>query len=71
MPQFSYRDVIKRLKKCDFYLHRQGVGSHEIWKNQEGIRLIIPNHKVIPNGTVHQIAKDAGFKNLKAFEQFK
>jgi predicted RNA binding protein YcfA (HicA-like mRNA interferase family) len=71
MPQFSYRDIIKRLKKSGFCFKRSAKGSHKIWINEVGQQITVPNHKVIATGTALNIAKDAGFKNLKDFENFK
>ncbi|MEQ8335835.1 MAG: type II toxin-antitoxin system HicA family toxin [Cyclobacteriaceae bacterium] len=31
---FSYREIVKRLKKFGFSFYRQAAGSHEIWRNE-------------------------------------
>ena len=73
MPQFSYREVAKRLKKAGFVLDRYAKGSHEIWFNESnGKVVLVPHHanKSLATGTVLNIAKTAGFKNLKEFQDF-
>ncbi|MGI8556668.1 MAG: type II toxin-antitoxin system HicA family toxin [Pyrinomonadaceae bacterium] len=59
---FSYRDVIKKLKKFGFEFYRQAAGSHEIWFNSETARFTtIPNHSGdMPEGTLRAILKQAG-----------
>lgn len=72
MPSFSYKEVIKRLKKRGFYLYRQGKGFHELWISDLSDEYIpIPHHsRNLTTGTVLSIAKKVGFKNLKDFENF-
>ena len=70
-PQFSYRDITKRLKAKGFFLWKQAKGSHELWRNKEtGKTILLSNHKGknIPTGTATNIAKSAGFKNMKDFQ---
>lgn len=58
---FSYREIVKRLKKLGFVFYRQGAGSHEIWKN-ETTRFFttIPNHPGdMPEGTLRAILKQS------------
>ncbi len=59
---FSYRKIIKRLKKLGFAFDRQAAGSHEIWFNETtGKYTTIPNHPGdIPEGTLRAILKQAG-----------
>lgn len=72
MPQFSYKDIVRRIKSKGFCFFREAKGSHEIWINQDsGKKVTLPHHKIIATGTVLNIAKDAGFENLKDFENFK
>jgi predicted RNA binding protein YcfA (HicA-like mRNA interferase family) len=59
---FRYRDIVQRLKAFGFEFHRQGAGSHEIWRNLTTRKLItIPNHPGdMPEGTLRAILKQAG-----------
>ena len=58
---FSYRQVVKKLKKFGFTFHRQATGSHEIWKNEKtNCFTTIPNHPGdIPEGTLSAILVQA------------
>ena len=58
---FSYRDVVRRLKKFGFVFDRQAAGSHEIWFNPIiGRYTTIPNHPGdLPEGTLRAILKQA------------
>lgn len=58
---FTYRDVIKKLKRCGFVFDRQAAGSHEIWYNPESQRYTtIANHPGdVPEGTLRAILKQA------------
>ncbi len=73
MPSFSYKTIVKKLKKFGFAFFRQGKGSHEFWKNLKTGQIIMlaKHNKNVATGTVNDIAKDCGFKNLKEFENFK
>lgn len=59
---FSYRQIVKRLRKHGFTFDRQAAGSHEIWHNPETGRFTtIPNHPGdMPEGTLRAILKQAG-----------
>ncbi|HOD42528.1 MAG TPA: type II toxin-antitoxin system HicA family toxin [Candidatus Wallbacteria bacterium] len=59
---FSYKSVIKKLKKNGFRFLRNAAGSHEIWYNQEtNLYTTIPNHTGdLPEGTLRAILKQAG-----------
>jgi predicted RNA binding protein YcfA (HicA-like mRNA interferase family) len=59
---FSYREIVKRLKKCGFSFYRQAAGSHEIWRNEQTGRFTtIPNHPGdMPEGTLRAILRQAG-----------
>ncbi len=59
---FSYRDIIKILKKFGFEFYRQAAGSHEIWYSPATNRFTtIPNHSGdMPEGTLRAILKQAG-----------
>jgi len=58
---FSYREIIKRLKKLGFSFYRQAAGSHEIWKNESTSKFTtVPNHSGdMPEGTLRAILKQA------------
>ncbi len=56
---FSYREVADKLAALGFSIHRQAKGSHEIWKHQDGRYVTLPNHKVIKEGTLRTILKQA------------
>ena len=58
---YSYREIIKRIKKYGFEFHRHAAGSHEIWYNPTTQRFTtIPNHTGdMPEGTLHAILKQA------------
>ncbi len=73
MPSFSYKNVIKKLKKLGFTFHRQGKGSHEFWINKENGKIVMlaKHQKDFPIGLIVNIAKQLGFKNIKEFENFK
>jgi len=59
---FSYRRVIKKLKKLGFEFYRQAAGSHEIWYNPETrLYTTVPNHPGdMPEGTLRAILKAGG-----------
>jgi predicted RNA binding protein YcfA (HicA-like mRNA interferase family) len=61
---FSYREIIKIIKKFGFVFYRQAAGSHEIWFNAEtNLYTTIPNHSGdMPEGTLRAILKQAGIK---------
>jgi predicted RNA binding protein YcfA (HicA-like mRNA interferase family) len=57
------RDLIRALEKADWYVARQGKGSHVVLRNRErpGM-LIIALHgggKSVPSGTLRSILRDA------------
>jgi len=59
---FSYRDIIRKLKKFGFVFCRQAAGSHEIWFCKDARRYTtIPHHPGdMPEGTLRAILKQAG-----------
>lgn len=63
---YSYRTIIKKLKKFGFTFHRQAAGSHEIWKNESTNKYTtIPNHPGdMPEGTLSAILKQAEIDKL-------
>lgn len=58
---FSYRDVVKRLRRLGFEFEREGAGSHEIWKNRAtDARVLIPHHvRDIAEGTLRSMLRQA------------
>ncbi|MHC1774265.1 MAG: type II toxin-antitoxin system HicA family toxin [Lentimicrobium sp.] len=58
---YSYRDVIRVIKRFGFEFFRQAAGSHEIWFNPLTKRFTtIPNHTGdMPEGTLRAILKQA------------
>ena len=61
---YSYREIIKILKKFGFLFYRQAAGSHEIWYNESTKKYTtIPNHTGdMPEGTLRAILKQAGIE---------
>ena len=59
---FSYRKIVKKLKKLGFEFYRQAAGSHEIWHSPAtGLFTTIPNHPGdVPEGTLRAILKAGG-----------
>ena len=59
---YSYRNIVKNLKRLGFEFYRQAAGSHEIWHNPVTKRFTtIPNHSGdMPEGTLRAILKQAG-----------
>lgn len=62
MPDYSSRELIKRLEKAGFRLHSV-KGSHHIYKHVNGKRTVVPHPKKdLPKGTFNSILKQAGLK---------
>lgn len=59
---FTYREIVRRLRRFGFVFDRQAAGSHEIWHNPETNRFTtIPNHPGdMPEGTLRAILRQAG-----------
>lgn len=68
---FSYRQIVKKIKKFGFSFDRQAAGSHEIWYNPDtGRYTTIPNHPGdIPEGTLRAILKQASINPDKFLSQ--
>jgi predicted RNA binding protein YcfA (HicA-like mRNA interferase family) len=62
LPEFTYKDLIKKLRIAGFIFDRQAKGSHEIWFNPKNrLRTTIPNHsKPISKGTLRAIINQIG-----------
>lgn len=57
---FSYREVIRKLRKLGFEFYRSGKGDHEIWFNSvTNLITTIPHHREIKEGTLKNILKQA------------
>lgn len=62
MPDFSSKELIKRLLAAGFMLDRV-KGSHHIYKHTNGKRTVVPHPKKdLPKGTFYTILKQAGLK---------
>lgn len=62
MSDYSSKEIINRLEKAGFELHRI-KGSHHIFKHNNGKRAIVPHPtKDLPKGTFNSILKQAGLK---------
>jgi len=61
---FTYRRIVKKLKKLGFVFDRQAAGSHEIWYNPTTDKYTtIPNHTGdMPEGTLRAILRQAGIE---------
>lgn len=57
------RDIEKELKKCGWWLDRQG-SNHEIWTNGED-KIPLARHNEIPEVTSKSILKTARAKKRK------
>ena len=56
---FSGNDIIKALRRLGFIIDHQR-GSHIFLHNMDkNLTLIVPNHKEIKKGTLHNILKKA------------
>jgi predicted RNA binding protein YcfA (HicA-like mRNA interferase family) len=58
---FTYRDIVRRLKKLGYRFDRQAAGSHEIWYSPKLHRYTtIANHPGdMPEGTLRAILRQA------------
>lgn len=59
---FTYREVVRRLRRLGFSFRRQAAGSHEIWFNDSTNKITtVPHHPGdIPEGTLRAILKQVG-----------
>ncbi|MDJ0648236.1 MAG: type II toxin-antitoxin system HicA family toxin [Xenococcaceae cyanobacterium MO_188.B19] len=71
-PSVKAKDFINVVKKIGFYLDRQ-KGSHAIYKNNQGNRVIVPIHsgKDLKQGTLLGMIKDIGIDKETFFELLK
>ncbi|OCQ91319.1 hypothetical protein BCD64_25285 [Nostoc sp. MBR 210] len=68
-PSVKAKDFIKVAEKLGFYFDRQ-KGSHAIYKNSQGQRVVIPIHagKDIKQGTLMGMIQDIGIDKETFFE---
>ncbi|EPF21198.1 MAG: type II toxin-antitoxin system HicA family toxin [Microcystis aeruginosa Ma_MB_F_20061100_S19] len=68
-PAVKVKEFIKVIEKLGFYLDRQ-KGSHAIYKNSGGCRVVIPIHsgKDIKQGTLRGMIQDIGLDKETFFE---
>jgi predicted RNA binding protein YcfA (HicA-like mRNA interferase family) len=68
-PSVKAKDFIKVIKKLGFYLDRQ-KGSHAIYKDSLGNRVVIPLHpcKDIKPGTLMGMIEDIGLDKETFFD---
>jgi predicted RNA binding protein YcfA (HicA-like mRNA interferase family) len=62
VPTFTYREIVKRLRRLGFAFYRQGKGSHEIWRHPDGRWTTVPRHgnQTISRRTMKAILDDVG-----------
>jgi predicted RNA binding protein YcfA (HicA-like mRNA interferase family) len=58
---FKYKEVARKLRTFGYAYHRQGKGSHEVWRHTESGRVIlVPHHsRDMPEGTLRAILREA------------
>ncbi|MGH1397036.1 MAG: type II toxin-antitoxin system HicA family toxin [Trichormus sp.] len=68
-PSVKAKDFVKVIEKLGFYLDRQ-KGSHAIYKNVQGNRVVVPIHsgKDIKQGTLIGMIQDIGIDKETFFE---
>jgi predicted RNA binding protein YcfA (HicA-like mRNA interferase family) len=62
LPDLTYSEVVRRLRKAGFHFDRQAKGSHEIWYNPTTKRrTTVPHYSgTVPKGTLRAIINQAG-----------
>ena len=63
MPQISYKELAKLLKRNGCRFIRQANGSHEIWFSTKTNRHFTLSKTIKADGTYHAVLKQAGIKN--------
>lgn len=68
-PSVKAKDFIKVIKKLGFYLDRQ-KGSHAIYKDDNGLRVVVPIHsgKDLKPGTLIGMIRDIDIDKETFFE---
>jgi predicted RNA binding protein YcfA (HicA-like mRNA interferase family) len=69
LPSVKAKDFVKVIKKLGFNLDRQ-KGSHAIYKNNQGDRVVVPLHsgKDLKPGTLMGMIQDIGIDKKTFFE---
>ena len=69
LPSVKAKDFIKVIEKLGFYFDRQ-KGSHAIYKDSYGQRVVIPIHsgKDLKQGTLISMIQDIGIDKKTFFE---
>lgn len=61
IPPMSYRDVIKKARKCGFVFKRATGGTYEIWWNEKTRKTaVISHHHEVKPGTLRSIIRQIG-----------
>lgn len=68
-PSVKAKDFVRVIKKLGFYLDRQ-KGSHAIYKNSNGLRVVVPIHsgKDLKPGTLIGMIRDIDIDKETFFE---
>lgn len=71
-PAVKAKDFIRVISKLGYQLHRQ-KGSHGIYKNSSGQRVVVPIHsgKDLKPGTILGMIKDIGLEKTEFFNLLK
>jgi len=69
LPSIKAKDFIRIVEKLGFYFDRQ-KGSHAIYKNTNGLRVVVPIHqgKDIKPGTLMGMIQDIGIDKETFFK---
>jgi len=69
LPTVKAKDFIRVISKLGYQLHRQ-KGSHAIYKNSSGQRVVVPIHpgKDLKPGTLSGMIKDIGLEKREFFD---
>jgi len=69
LPSIKAKDFIRIVEKLGFYFDRQ-KGSHAIYKNADGLRVVVPIHsgKDIKPGTLMGMIQDIGIDKETFFK---
>jgi len=60
---YRYREVACRLRVCGFRFDRQGPGSHEVWRHEDGRKVTLPRHPGdLAEGTLRAVLREAGIE---------
>lgn len=70
-PALTYREVIKKIRKCGFIFYREAKGSHELWVREFDKNIItVSNHRgrIIKRKTLKKII-EATRLSIEEFNQ--